>query len=90
MKMPRKEGFIPWKKLDNLTPTDIKGVVGVLEFSQAQLDTLAELAQNLKPTRRLVVEQTWTETGGWHVYAWNPVSNIAYHVAADGNLVELV
>lgn len=56
-------------------------------FTQAQLDSLAELAAPLGPSKQLLIEQTYSESGGTHTYAQTPQEvhdGYCHHVAKNG------
>ena len=59
-----------------------------VEFTQAQLDTMAELAAPLGPGKKLRIEQTYSEPGGLHTYAQTPQDvreGYSHHIAKNGN-----
>lgn len=59
-----------------------------LDLTQAQCDSLAELSASLKPEQKLSIVQTWSETGGTHLYAKHPDGD-ENHVARNGNALSL-
>lgn len=58
-----------------------------LELTHAQADALAELATELGPTQRLLVLQTYSESGGTHLYVHDGVDDL--HVARSGKITSL-
>jgi hypothetical protein len=58
------------------------------ELSHAQLDALAELGSTLKPHQRLKTVQSYTTSGGTHLYARLPDGREA-HISLSGNVVIL-
>lgn len=57
-------------------------------LTQAQCDAIAELSATLKPERKLSLLQTYTESGGTHLYV-RIGEHDEYHVATNGNVVTL-
>lgn len=60
----------------------------VPELSQAQCDALATLSAPLGPAQRLKLQQTWSESGGTHLYV-RVDGEDEYHIAANGNVTSL-
>lgn len=61
----------------------------VLELTQAQSDKIAELSAPLSPSQRLLIQQTWTQTGGLHLYAHNPYNGDEWQIARNGNAMSM-
>jgi hypothetical protein len=59
-----------------------------LALSQAQCDALAELSATLRPDERLLVMQTYSESGGTHVYTHSEHEGDC-HVARNGSITSL-
>jgi hypothetical protein len=77
-------------ELGDLTPWSGDLTPYLLPFpslSQAQCDARAELAAPLRPSQRLDVMQTHTESGGTHLYV--RVGTHEFHVARSGSIVDL-
>lgn len=60
----------------------------VPELTPAQCQALASVASYLPRTAKLKIQQTWSESGGTHLYACTPVGD-EFHIAANGNITDL-
>jgi hypothetical protein len=70
-------------------PADLRmGILTYPEITHAQADALAEVAAPLKPHQRMSVYQTWTESGGAHLYAELSTGE-EYHIALNGNITKM-
>lgn len=58
-------------------------VMTALKLTQAQADSIAELAGPLKPEEQVEITQTHTESGGLHLYARRP-DGYEVHIAKSG------
>lgn len=61
----------------------------VIEISQAQCDALAELSAGLLPHKRVTVQQTYTDTGGTHLYVELPYDDGLVFISYDGKITKL-
>ena len=68
----------------------------VVRLSYAQVEALAEAWEELgarsdaaNSQREITLEQTYTDTGGTHLYARRRGEGIVLHVSARGHVVEL-
>lgn len=59
----------------------------VVSLSQAQCDTLAMLSELFRPEQRLLIQQTWSESGNTHLYVL--AGETEYHVGRDGKALKM-
>lgn len=59
----------------------------VVSLTHAQCDALAELAADMLPHHRMAVQQTYTKSGGTHLYVLK--GGVEHHISATGSVREL-
>lgn len=65
-------------------PEDLRpGILTYPEITHAQADAIAELSAELLPHHHAKIFQTWTESGGTHLYVELSTGD-EFHVARDG------
>lgn len=67
-----------------IVPKDMRdSLLAFPQLSHAQCDAIAQLAETMKPDDRMDLMQTYTDSGGTHLYVRHKGQE--FHVAANGN-----